>query len=92
MFGQSTLALKIIYGMPHVIPSKWKDFNSSLCNLKLVGAKYFNKGVLASNKTMKIGRNSARDTTGHGTFISTIAAGNYVDEVSYIFWLWWWNI
>lgn len=74
--------------MPRQIPSnKWEgscdnggqDFNSSdpFCNFKLVGAKYFNKGLLGANKTIKIGTNSAsRDTMRHGTFISTIVAGN----------------
>ncbi|CAI0424624.1 unnamed protein product [Linum tenue] len=60
------------------LPSKWKgtcqegqDFNSSLCNSKLIGARYFNKV------------NSARDTEGHGTHTSSTAAGNYVDGASF---------
>ncbi|CAI0424608.1 unnamed protein product [Linum tenue] len=60
------------------LPSKWKgtcqegqDFNSSLCNSKLIGARYFNK------------MNSARDTQGHGTHTSSTAAGNYVERASF---------
>ncbi|CAI0451624.1 unnamed protein product [Linum tenue] len=60
------------------LPSKWKgtcqegqEFNSSLCNSKLIGARYFNKV------------NSARDTQGHGTHTSSTAAGNYVEGASY---------
>ncbi|KAH0720883.1 hypothetical protein KY284_005913 [Solanum tuberosum] len=50
------------------IPKKWKgickpgtDFNSSLCNRKLIGANYFNKGLLASDPTIVLSMNSARD-------------------------------
>ncbi|CAN1191830.1 Subtilisin-like protease SBT3 [Linum perenne] len=60
------------------VPARWKgtcqqgqEFNSSLCNLKLIGARYFNKV------------NSARDTQGHGTHTSSTAAGNYVKGASY---------
>jgi len=78
-------------GMPQ-IPSKWKGKlcqfentnNSSFCNKKLIGARFFNKGFLAkypnlSNTIL----NSTRDTNGHGTHTSTTAAGNQVDGASF---------
>ncbi|CAI9115795.1 OLC1v1016789C1 [Oldenlandia corymbosa var. corymbosa] len=76
-------------GMPD-IPSRWKggcdggyDFNSSLCNKKLIGAKYFNKGVLAATKTRRHEMYSARDAAGHGTHTSSTVGGNYVKGASY---------
>ncbi|KAH0782301.1 hypothetical protein KY290_001899 [Solanum tuberosum] len=76
-------------GMPE-IPKKWKgicrpgmEFNTSLCNKKLIGANYFNKGLLASNPDVNISMNSARDTKGHGTHVASIAAGNFVKGASY---------
>ncbi|XP_055807607.1 subtilisin-like protease SBT3 [Solanum dulcamara] len=72
------------------IPKKWKgickpgtDFNSSLCNRKLIGANYFNKGLLASDPTIILSMNSARDMRGHGTHVASIAAGSFVKGVSY---------
>ncbi|XP_059635389.1 subtilisin-like protease SBT3 [Cornus florida] len=72
------------------VPKRWKgtcqggrDFNSSLCNSKLIGVRYFNKGFMAANPNTTITMNSARDTKGHGTHTSSIVAGNYVEGASY---------
>ncbi|XP_057794459.1 subtilisin-like protease SBT3 [Salvia miltiorrhiza] len=72
------------------IPARWKgicqagdQFNSSHCNKKLIGARYFNEGSRASNPDINITMNSARDESGHGTHVASTAAGNYVDDVSF---------
>ncbi|KAK6138983.1 hypothetical protein DH2020_027272 [Rehmannia glutinosa] len=71
-------------------PARWKgicqsgkEFNSSLCNKKLIGARYFNEGVRAANPGVTITMNSARDESGHGTHVASTAVGNYVDGVSF---------
>ncbi|CAK8563976.1 unnamed protein product [Lathyrus sativus] len=71
------------------IPSRWRgkcetapDFDPSLCNKKLIGARSFSKGYLmASNgggrkKTTDLV--SPRDREGHGTHTATTAAGSAV--------------
>ncbi|XP_042033281.1 subtilisin-like protease SBT3 [Salvia splendens] len=77
------------HGMTKV-PVGWKGicqagdrFNSSHCNKKLIGARYFNQGARAANPDVRITMNSARDESGHGTHVASTAAGNYVDGVSF---------
>ncbi|XP_023756878.1 CO(2)-response secreted protease [Lactuca sativa] len=63
------------------IPSKWKgtcmngrDFTSSNCNRKVIGARYYRT----------IGDyNTPRDMNGHGTHVASTAAGNTVSNASY---------
>lgn len=77
-------------GIP-AIPSRWKgscvsggDFNSSLCNKKIIGSRFYHRGLLANNpKAIKVSMYSARDTVGHGTHTSSTAAGNWVRDASY---------
>ena len=60
-----------------------QNFNSSMCNAKLIGVRYFKKALIEKNPNIKIGMNSARDTRGHGTHTSYIIAGNYVNNAYY---------
>lgn len=61
-------------------------FNSSLCNRKLIGARFFNKGFLASGGHIDPihDYNSTRDFKGHGSHTSSTAAGNFVPDVDYV--------
>ncbi|OMO78688.1 hypothetical protein CCACVL1_14190 [Corchorus capsularis] len=78
------------HGMPP-IPARWKgscekgsNFSPSNCNKKLIGARYFSKGYLASGgKINQTEENlSARDDIGHGTHTASTAAGNHVANAS----------
>ncbi|KAJ8565589.1 hypothetical protein K7X08_008165 [Anisodus acutangulus] len=76
-------------GMPE-IPKRWKgicragtDFNSSLCNRKIIGVNYFYKGAVAASPHENLTIISGRDSWGHGTHIASIAAGNFAQGVSY---------
>lgn len=73
------------------VPKRWKgaceagiSFNTTLCNRKLVGARYFVRGYEAMsgplNETLEA--RSPRDTDGHGTHTASTAAGRYVSRAS----------
>ncbi|XP_010552189.1 PREDICTED: subtilisin-like protease SBT1.5 [Tarenaya hassleriana] len=73
------------------VPSKWKgqcfvsdDFPATVCNRKLVGARYFCGGYEATNGKMNetTEYRSPRDSDGHGTHTASIAAGRYVFPAS----------
>lgn len=78
------------------IPALWKGhcesgqlFNGTIdCNKKLTGAKWFIDGFQAENKrpfntTENPDYLSPRDVNGHGTHVSSIAAGSFVSNASY---------
>lgn len=73
------------------VPKRWKGiceaesgFNASMCNRKLVGARYFLRGYEAMsgplNETLEA--RSPRDTDGHGTHTASTAAGRYAARAS----------
>ncbi|XP_031101186.1 subtilisin-like protease SBT1.4 [Ipomoea triloba] len=74
------------------VPSRWKgacevgpDFPATSCNRKLIGARAFYRGYevfmgRAMDKSAEV--LSPRDTTGHGTICTSIAAGASVPNAS----------
>ncbi|GFP92815.1 subtilisin-like protease sbt5.4 [Phtheirospermum japonicum] len=67
------------------IPSKWKGIcqfeanQTHLCNRKLIGARYFNKGYAAYvGHKLNYSFDTPRDADGHGTHTLSTAAGNFV--------------
>ena len=76
------------------IPSRWKGicqvgehFNSTNCNKKIIGARWFLKGITEKKKLIHSNNSdeflSARDGAGHGTHTASTAAGFYVGKANY---------
>ncbi|XP_022961887.1 subtilisin-like protease SBT1.7 [Cucurbita moschata] len=73
------------------VPVSWKgecevgkNFSSSSCNRKLIGARYFSKGYEAAFGAIDESQESKspRDDDGHGSHTSTTAAGSAVTGAS----------
>jgi hypothetical protein len=71
------------------VPARWKgvcmtgdDFNSSSCNKKLIGARYYDMDDVRG-PSQSGGGGSPRDDVGHGTHTSSTAAGSAVAGASY---------
>ena len=60
-----------------------ESFQSTLCNNKLIGARFFIDGAEASGPIDAGEIRSARDVDGHGTHTATTAAGNRQDASIY---------
>ncbi|KAE8723315.1 Subtilisin-like protease SBT1.1 [Hibiscus syriacus] len=78
------------HGLPPV-PERWRGackngtrFSPSNCNRKLIGARYFYEGYLASIGSINGTEDylSARDTNGHGTHTASTAAGDVVEHAN----------
>ncbi|XP_022927103.1 subtilisin-like protease SBT5.4 [Cucurbita moschata] len=81
-------------GITGGVPSRWKGGcmdktpDAVPCNKKLIGAKYFNQGLIAYLKSHNLTDelplivNSTRDYVGHGTHTLSTAGGSYVSGVS----------
>ncbi|KAJ9128899.1 hypothetical protein P3X46_034366 [Hevea brasiliensis] len=73
------------------IPKSWKgicqsgvDFNSSHCNKKIIGARYYIEGYLNYYKKLNATEDimSPRDLDGHGTHTASTVAGRQVHDVA----------
>ncbi|XP_068647705.1 subtilisin-like serine-protease S [Aristolochia californica] len=90
------------FGDAHMppVPSRWKGkcqtgeaFNSSSCNKKLIGARYYVNGYEAeqqsngkgvkSNYDNVVKFRSSRDSSGHGSHTASTASGRYVDDMNF---------
>ncbi|CAN4080409.1 unnamed protein product [Withania somnifera] len=73
------------------VPTGWKgncqsgeEFNTSTCNRKIIGARYYMSGYVAeedNGETLLF--KSPRDSTGHGSHTASTAAGRYVANMNY---------
>ncbi|KAJ8755569.1 hypothetical protein K2173_022148 [Erythroxylum novogranatense] len=69
------------------IPSKWRgicqnDTRGFPCNRKLIGSRFFNKGIGAYAGYLNSTYRTGRDTQGHGSHTLSTAAGNFVPKAS----------
>ncbi|XP_028791993.1 subtilisin-like protease SBT5.6 [Neltuma alba] len=73
------------------VPARWKGicqngtaFNSSTCNRKIIGARYYLNGYQGAFGPLDESQDikSARDKDGHGTHLASIIAGRTVPNVT----------
>ncbi|XP_049935917.1 subtilisin-like protease SBT3.9 [Nymphaea colorata] len=73
-------------------PATWRgtcqagqDFNTSNCNKKIIGARFFAKGIIAKFGGLPSATEyrSPRDANGHGTHTASTAAGSFVKNANY---------
>ncbi|XP_068653376.1 subtilisin-like serine-protease S [Aristolochia californica] len=82
------------------VPSRWNGkcqtgeaFNSTSCNRKLIGARYYvsgydveeqsNEKEAKSNSDNVVKFRSSRDSSGHGSHTASTASGRYVDNMNF---------
>ncbi|XP_065857433.1 subtilisin-like serine-protease S [Euphorbia lathyris] len=74
------------------VPARWKGqcqsgeaFNSSSCNRKVIGARYYMSGyeIEEEDSSNVVSYRSPRDSAGHGSHTASIAAGRYVRDMNY---------
>ncbi|CAA2982722.1 subtilisin-like protease [Olea europaea subsp. europaea] len=73
------------------VPTGWKGhcqsgeaFNSSTCNRKVIGARYYLNGYAAEEELGNtVSFKSPRDSSGHGSHTASTAAGRYVNNMNY---------
>ncbi|KAH7440979.1 hypothetical protein KP509_03G019300 [Ceratopteris richardii] len=72
------------------VPKRWKgrcvdggDFNSSVCNKKLIGARYFLSSFGSAGSLSASEYRSPRDVQGHGTHTASTTAGAHVANASF---------
>ncbi|CAI9758088.1 unnamed protein product [Fraxinus pennsylvanica] len=73
------------------VPAGWKGhcqsgeaFNSSTCNRKVIGARYYLNGYEAEEELGNtVSFKSPRDSSGHGSHTASTAAGRYVINMNY---------
>ncbi|XP_051196499.1 subtilisin-like protease SBT3.8 [Lolium perenne] len=70
------------------VPARWKGkcqtgemFNTTSCNRKIIGARWYGRGISA--ESFKSDYKSPRDIDGHGTHVASTIAGVEVRGVSY---------
>ena len=70
------------------VPARWKgiceagaEFNVTSCNRKIIGARWYAKGI--DPEDLEGEYMSARDKAGHGTHVASTIAGSQVWNASY---------